>query len=448
MGEKIKRYALRALISYLVFLFVSVVTSSVFVLAGGGFVSELNISRMPLFAFASLTVLFSIYSVIRAFELYDLSARSAFIARAGRKYSLKDDIRITFGDPLIRVKFITETSVILLLIFILPSGVGYRYMMAAVKGIIPVSGWGEYFLKSAIMCPVAFVMTFLARTSAHKWWIVARTAERERLDGMTRPVPRLVIEIAKIFFIYLVSFVALPTVIMLIASLILTFGLLSRQPWIIPVVAVIFVVPFVLRNLGALSRRRRMYRYIKKRLLLSGYKLTDISYPVISAISPRAGATFTMTKDGKSYAVKLISPKVRRFPMFINSEGFATVKHTVSFLKITLFHVMTDIDYSFASDEKRIVVLAPAPRRVYINWGRTDTAYDDGDGGTVPTIVTMRAAIMSGGKASRGVHGPGYVSDIDRGIIKPFETGDKIGEYKFFTPAGFVSAADNDCLER
>lgn len=448
MGEKIKKHVIRAALSYAAFLFISVITSSVFVLAGSGLISELNLPREPLFAFASLTIIFSMYSVVRAFELYDLRARAVFIGKAGKRYSLADDLKITFTDPDMRLKTVSETAVILLFIIILPSGVGYRYLMAAINGIVPVSGLAEYFLKSAVMCPVALVITFLARTSAHKWWMIARTAERERLDAMKSPEPRLMLEVLKIFAIYLVGFVVLPTVIMLITSLILTFGLLSRQPWILPVVSVIVVMPIVFRNLHALSRRARVYRYIRKRLILSGYTLTGVSYPVISALRQTEGATFTMTKGEQVYSVKLISSKVRRFPLFINTEGFATVKHTVSFLRITLFHVMTDIDYSFASDNKKIVILAPAPRRVYINWGRSDTAYDDGDGGTMPTVVTLRAAITSGGKSSRGVHGPGYVSDVDRGIIKTFETGDKIGEYKFFTPEGFVSAADNNCLER
>ena len=448
MAEKIKKHALRALISYAVFLFISMVTSSVFIIAGGGFVHELNISSEPLFAFSSLTLLFSVYSVIRAFELYDLGARRIFVAEIGKKYSLKDDLRISFGHPYMKVKTLVETAVILLLVLILPVGVGYRYLMRAVSSVIPVSGWNVYFLKNAIMGPVALLMTLLARTSAHKWWIVARTTERERLEGMQNPIPRLVIELVKIFVIYLAGFVVLPTLIMLIVSLILTIGLLSSQPWIIPVALVILFVPMIQRNVRALSRRARIYGYIKRRLIKAGYTITDIRYPVISSISPRDGATFNMSRDGETYSVKLISSKVRRFPMFINTEGFVTVKHTVSFMRITLFHLMTDIDYSFGSSEKKIVVLAPSSRRVYINWGRTDTAYDDGDGGTVPTIVTMRAAIMSGGKASRGIHGPGYISDVDRGIIKTFETGDKIGEYKFFTPSGFVSAAENNCLER
>ena len=89
------------------------------------------------------------------------------------------------------------------------------------------------------------------------------------------------------------------------------------------------------------------------------------------------------------------------------------------------------------------------PRKLYINYGRSDTAYDDGDGGTLPTVVALRSAITHGAKSGvRSVHGPGYITDVDRGIIKPLVTGDKVGEYKFFSPEGFISALDNNCVER
>ena len=49
---------------------------------------------------------------------------------------------------------------------------------------------------------------------------------------------------------------------------------------------------------------------------------------------------------------------------------------TVSFLKITLFHIMTDTEYKFESDAKKLVVFSPMPKRLFINYGRTDTAPD------------------------------------------------------------------------
>ena len=116
-----------------------------------------------------------------------------------------------------------------------------------------------------------------------------------------------------------------------------------------------------------------------------------------------------------------------------------------------LFYIMTDTDYRMEGENK-IVIFTPMPRAVYINWGRTDIAPDDGEGANEGGGAFMMGIMAGGGikQRSRGstVHGPGYVSDVDRGIIKPFETGERIGEYKFFTPEGFISAVDNNCLDR
>ena len=40
------------------------------------------------------------------------------------------------------------------------------------------------------------------------------------------------------------------------------------------------------------------------------------------------------------------------------------------------------------------------------------------------------------------------LSGMGEAVPMPFVTGETIGGFKFFTPSGFISAADNDCIER
>ena len=440
---------LRSLAFYYVYIVLSLILSGLFILCCTGIMKSLHIPKEPIFAVSTLGLIFSSYSFARAFELYDLRARRAFIDKMGDKYSLVRDLKISFSDPLLGFKTIVQLGIILSLAFILPYEFGYGFLMQSLSGLVTLEEMQLYFLKSAIVLPTLLLIILLAKTSAHKWWIIARTAERERMDTLERPNLRLLLEILKISGIYTVSFATLPTVIMLIVSLILTLGLFSVQPWIIPVLLVLLTVPFLIRAAVTLLIRYRFWRRLKSTLHRCGYELTDVVSPIFSSVRARRGATFVMSLGDRTYAVKLLSSVKRRKPVFLNSEGFFTVKNTVSFMKITFFHIMTDVEYDFESEYTKIAVFSPMPRRVFLNWGRTDTAFDDGDGGGVPTVATVRAAAMSGGRSSgRGIHGPGYVSDIDRGIIKPFETGERIGGVKFFTPAGFISAVDNDCLDR
>lgn len=442
------REILRSTLLYVIYISLSTVLSGIFVLSCSGIASDLNLPLQPIFAVSSLGLIFSAYSVTRAGELYDLRRRGAYLACAFEKYSFGRELRATFSGrelpyTLLRLGVPTVASLLS------PISFGYGFIMRSLEPTLADSAIPLFWWKGIIIPPVLLVITLLATSSAHKWWIVARTAERERLDRLKTPNVRLAIELLKIAAIYCASFAALPTVIMLFVSLVLTFGVFSIQPWIIPVLALILFIPPFVRRARHLALRRRYVRRMMRRLSDSGYTVEEVNHPIRSVTRRIDGASFVMKKDGRAYSVRLVSSGHRRRPVYINTEGFFTVKHTVSFLKINLFHVMHDFEYSFDSEYMKIVVFTPMPRRVFLNWGRTDTAPDDGDGGTVPTVALLRSAISGGGASSvRSVHGPGYISDVDRGIIKPFETGDVVSGYKFFTPEGFLSAADNDCLER
>ncbi len=438
---------LRSLLQYVAFLTVSFVTSSVFVLVATGFVRQLHVPMTIVYAISSFALVLPFYSVVRAFELYNLANRRAFLESTAGVYTLRSDISLSFRGTL-RTRILFDVAATVLLAFALPYELGYSYLMAVFRDSF---GFGEgtlYLLKGAIVCPVILLLSLLAKTSAHKWWIVARTGEREKMDKLSRPNFRLYLELIKIFAVYAVSSVTLPTVIMLFVSLVLTLELLGEQPWIIPLFLVIIIVPFCVRNVITLKRRRKFYRTFVRAATERGWCVEGVNNPIRSAVVYRPGASFTVSKGEKRYSVRLASVKRRGRPVYISPEGYYTVKHTVSFLKITLFHIMTDTEYAFESDATKLVVFSPMPKRLYINYGRTDTAPDDGDGGSLPTAVVIRAAITGGGSRGRSIHGPGYVSDVDRGIIKPFETGECIGEYKFFTPSGFISAMENDCLDR
>ena len=439
--------ALRACLQYVAFIAIAFAASAVFVLVATSFVRELHAPMGIVYAISSVLVILPYYSVVRAFELYDLRERKRFISLSGERYGFFSDLKITFSDKKIREKTLVDLGLTMLFVFAFPYELGYAYIMAAFREWLALGDTELYFLKSAVMCPLLFVLSFLAKTSAHKWWIVARTGEKEKMDKLKRPNTRLALELLKIIAVYSVSSGTLPTVIMLFVSLVLTLGLFKEETWIIPVILVFFAVPYIVRIFLSLSRRRKFYRAFRRAAEERGWSVDGVNNPIRSAVVYRPGASFIISKGDKRYAVKLASVKHRGRPTYISPDGHYTVKHTVSFLKINLFHIMTDTEYKFEADARKLVVFSPMPKRLYINYGRTDTAPDDGDGGTLPTAVVLRAAV-TGGNRGKSIHGPGYVSDVDRGIIKPFETGECIGDYKFFTPTGFISAMENDCLDR
>ena len=446
----IARDVLRCLISYTVFLAMSGIFSFLFIMAGASLADELRIDMYPFYIGVSILLPLSFYSIFRAFELYDREAQGSFPFGEIGRYRFASGIGIAFKTPTLRRKLLTSLLTVNLAIMILPYRIEFRFLGASFNALLTLTPIQTRLLVMATACPVFSVLILLAKTSAHKWWVIAPTSERDKILGTRSHNLCLLLEILKISVVYGISFPILPAVFMLILSMVLTFGQFTLWIWV--GIFSLILATYIIRATAAISKRLSFLKKMKRCLHRNGYTLSKIQRPVMSVFIPDRDEDFNITKDGVTYTVKLFGSARRSRPMYISPDGVITEKHTVSFMKITLFHVMHDTHYEL-SGENKVVVISPMPRRVYINYGRTDTAPDDGDGGTALTYVSVISAAKGmrtqGTRATgRSIHGPGYVSDVDRGIIKPFETGDLIGDVKFFSPDGFISAIDNNYIGR
>ena len=440
----------RSALAYALFLLISGLLTLLFMTGCISLANELNIERQPFYIAAAALLPFSFYSIHRAFELHDGEAQSAFPFESVKEYGFFSGLKILFSTPTLRRKLLVRLAVVNLSVIILPYSIGFRFLVSAIYPTLEVSSTTAELVSAAIACPVLSVLLILASTSAHKWWVIAPTGEREKILGARSHALRLCFELIKITVVYALAFPVLPAVFMLILSTVLTFGVFTVWIWVAVFTAILLT--FVFRALSAISVRLRFLKRLKCAAAAEGYVLSKIQRPILSVFIPDKDEDFTLTKDGKSYSCKLVGFSHRSRPVFISPSGVITQKHTVSFLKMTFFHVMQDTRYEL-SGERKIVILTPMPKKVYINYGRTDTAPDDGDGGTTPSYFAVASVAKGGGikharATDRSIHGPGYISDVDRGVIKPFETGERVGDVKFFTPSGFISAIDNDCLDR
>ncbi len=442
--------AARALLAYIAFLTISGVLSFLFIMGGTSLADELRIDMHPFYIAAALLLPFSFYSIFRAFELHDGEAQSAFPFERAVRYRFFSGMGILFSTPVLRRKLLVSFGVLNGAIIILPYRLGFRFLVGALYPAFDMPPSAAKLITAAIACPVLSVLLVLAKTSAQKWWVIAPTGERDKILGARSHSRRLLFELGRITLIYGVTFPLLPTVFMLILSMILTFGQFTLWIWVAIFSAILLA--FIIRATVAIAKRLRFLKKMKRCLCQNGYTVSKIQRPVMSVFLPDRDEDLAIERDGVSYTVKLVGSARRSRPMYISPDGVITEKHTVSFLKITLFHIMHDTRYEL-SGENKIVVICPMPRRVFVNYGRTDTAPDDGDGGVVPTYVSVVAAgkgmgVRGGRATDRSIHGPGYISDVDRGIIKPLETGDFVGEVRFFSPDGFISAIDNDYIGR
>ncbi|MBR2344078.1 MAG: hypothetical protein IKA64_07485 [Clostridia bacterium] len=421
----------RALLFYLSFILIS---STLFVIYTSMYetITE-SFDRVPRFMYivSSLSLPFSLFSVVRSFELYDKEAQlSRHPFPEG--YSLGEDIKATYGTPTLRRKLVSKLAVCWLLILILPFNAGYT---ALVGSFVPDFALPRVYLNliaKAIMLPLSFLFVHLGVFSAHKWWAEGAEGAVEKILGTRHCNLRLILELLKIALIYGVSFYALPSVVMLLVSFLLTLALFRGSGiWIF--LASLIVAVVLAHYIRALLRRRSFLRRLRALASDEGWELVWLKGKMSSVFRAGRGATLTLRRGERLYSCKLIAAVNPRNPTYIDYEGGITAKITVSFFRFfELFHYLIRTDYTFDGEGVKVVILSPEPRKILINSGRTDIAPDSFD---------SRAK-----RASRARHSQSFL--LKRSVTHRFETGDRIGEYRFFTEAGFLSALDNDCIER
>ena len=436
--------ALRALVAYFVFVFVGAITGTLFALTGLPIAAKIYLPPRIVYLFAFLSLFFSVYSVFRAFELYDGEAQGAFCSYERHKYRLLDGFKIAFTDPVLLRKLLVHSATCLCLTALLPYQLGFGTAVRAAFGEGDISSVKAKLFSVALGAVLYFILIPLGKTSAHKWWVIAGEAEREKILNHPHKKIRLAIECVKIFAIYSLGFYILPAVIMLAVSFALMLALFNN-PWVWIGIGIFILLLVCFRRARALNSRARFLRRLKKELRKGGFMLTAVKRPLLSVLFPHTSADIEFRKDGRKYAIKLISSIRKRSPTYISPEGVVTSRRTVSFLRFEFFHIMTDIRFAFDADEgvKKLVVFSPMPRKLFLNFGRTDGKPDDATGG-----FNSYSNFGGGNPTGRRFRGPGYVSDIERGIIKYFENGETVGEYKVFNPDGFFSAVSTDCLDR
>ena len=438
--------ALRAIIAYAVFMFVSSVTGNLFAFTGLGLAKKIHLPSRYVYLFAFVTLIFSLYSVFRAFELYDGEAQEAFGKYERRKYKLFDGLKIAFTDPVLLRKLLVHSFTCFLLTAVLPYGIGFGSVIKALFGEAEIK---QELVKLTVMgigAILYFIVIPLGKTSAHKWWVIAGESEREKILTHPHKRIRLALECVKIFAVYSAGFYIMPAMIMLFVSLFMTLKLIDN-PWIWITLVILVLILAFFRRASALNSRARFLRKLKRELKNSGFAYTGGRNALFSVLFPHNEADVTFEKDGRKYAVKLIASVRRGSPTYISPEGIVTSRRTVSFLKFEFFHIMTDRRFDFEADEGvfKLVVFSPMPKRLFLNFGRTDGKPDDATGG-FNSYSNFGGADKNG--VGRRFRGPGYVSDIERGIIKYFENGERLGEYKVFNPDGILSAISTDCIER
>ncbi len=253
-----------------------------------------------------------------------------------------------------------------------------------------------------IIVPLLIIVDFFSRMIIAKKWYRGINGVVEDLANSSRR--RIFDTLKHIFFVlllyctastilvwFLPPFMALQTATNGKFVFLLIFGL------IIAVLAILGVF-----SARAILKRRSFINKLKNYCENNSLYLSAIENPYHSIFKEQKTFNFTVEKNGIKYDCKFLSSILPGSPIILSDNG-NYIKHTrLSFFNIQLFSRMKDYRFDFESENKKILIVIPIPKNVFVS--------------------------IRGSK------------------LAPADTGEKIGEYTLYSSNGFLNSLDRNCL--
>ncbi len=199
---------------------------------------------------------------------------------------------------------------------------------------------------------------------------------------------------------------------------------------IVIAVILIIILPFVVRSLKALHKRRKFLKSLEKLCKEKKYKLSKIKRPYRSLFSLFEGESFIVSIGKKSYACKMIAAKKRSRPLYIMNGGKGAFLVKIRFLRIVLFSYTKSFNFGFESKYKKILIINPIPKQLLFPRGDFTDDTDELSEIAVRTKTRLKVSVNS---------------NLDS---RELDNGDIIDGYELYNATGFLNALERDCIDK
>lgn len=321
--------------------------------------------------------------------------------------------------------FWIEVGVVLGFSAILPAACGFYALDDILFRHSMLSPVTQKLLLLCIIFPFFFLTLLWQHTMALYHWY---DMERRNQLSETRKLP--VGPLCLFLPLYLFAFFAMSYLLPVILTVYFAIWLL-----LIPLGVLLIVIP-VWRYTRALHIRRKFLKQLRRLCSKKGFTLSEIDRPYRSVFRNKGEQSFTLEANGRRYACKLIAAVTYGTTMILSEDGTATIEHSFGlrqgftraftaglmgnganfartptgglngyyrYRKTELYRFTTHLDFSFNSEETKILIVNPVPFE-----------------------------IMAG----------------DTYHSRYIDNGDFAGEYLVFSASGLLGALERDCIER
>ncbi len=388
-----------------------------------------NNAATPILLCCELILTFLILNtVLLTFSMFSRSERIAFLENATEDYNKKEERKKLLRSPY----FLSETATLICLLFLIPchdtvesifalwpgEGVLHPALIRLIQGCL--FGIPAFFINVyGHMDARAYWLELPARLSKNNFW--KSVAEKK---NQSYSYFRMVLRLVGYTIIYILASRIIPALLVSFASVIAVLILVLASVGVLTVIGLILSFNY----LGALIKRRKFYKKLKKLCKENGFDLRELNHPYLSVFRETEGYTFSIHAHGQTYYARVISCINRGNYMIFDTKGmFQRVKlFRIPFPRLgtptngyargkflqgidrgtgddrEIFRISSEADYTFEAEGKKLLILNPPTKFVKIS---------------------------------------------HQGLAKDADNGDRVGEYTIYSSGSFLRSLDRNAIQ-
>ncbi len=263
--------------------------------------------------------------------------------------------------------FYVEIVCITALSFILPTSFLYGFVNKIIFYGMELSDFNNKLYTLLMILPIMFVILFAAHIIIQKsWYNNAKREKTNSTNGKNEKHPQIVKSVISIAIIYCGSSIAIPWFLPVIVTLWNLGGikLFIGALLVLLALTLIIITAYYIR---ALLKRSSFIKNLKKYCSANSVYISDIKNPYFSLFVSQNGFDFTLEKNSTKYDCKFIAGIFPGFPIILTDKGNGLKQNTVRLFRVELFSFLTKFDFGYESENKKILILLPIPRKFFVS---------------------------------------------------------------------------------
>lgn len=341
--------------------------------------------------------LFILNSFILEYNSNDMAGKKKFLEYANKTNKISC-LKFVTTTPF----FYAEAFLLVVISAVFPTNFFYDFVPKAFFSGTELSE-GDVRLYTVILVSVVLVLIdFLDHLVVAKNWLRGINGVIEDVENGKHSYSFATVKhVFRIALLYVVASV----IIVMYWPAFDTFNVVSGGKLVFLIafwVGIAVIAVGVYFSLRALIKRFFFISRLKKYCKANSVPLSEIVKPYSSIFVSHTGANFTVEKNGKKYDCKFMSSLFPGSPIIFSDKGVG-IKHTrIHVFHIELFSKMKDFKYEFESENRKLLIVVPTPKKI--------------------------------------------LSQIRGSKLGEADTGEKLGEYTLYNSNGFLNSLDRNLL--